>query len=102
MEAASFNQFSIHDTGDALNLPSEARYRFERGIAPGLTLPAMKRAAQLIALFGDGNIARDWIDVYPGQTPVKPILFSIKKLKRLLGVEFPGRADCQHAGLAGV
>jgi phenylalanyl-tRNA synthetase beta chain len=89
IEAANFNQFSIHNTGDKLGLPSEARYRFERGIAPGLTIPAMKRAAQLIAEFGGGKIAQGYIDVYPGNQPVKPITLTVQKLTRLLGVEYP-------------
>jgi len=88
LEAASFNPASIHATGDALGLSSESRYRFERGIAAGLTLPALKRATQLIAELGEGKVSRGWIDVYPGQAVPKPILFSADKLRHLLGVEF--------------
>ena len=40
------------------DLPSEARYRFERGIAPGLTIPALRRATQLIAELGGGKVAQ--------------------------------------------
>ena len=58
LEAASFKPVSIHSTGDALGLPSEARYRFERGIASGLTLPALKRATQLIAELGGGKVCQ--------------------------------------------
>jgi phenylalanyl-tRNA synthetase beta chain len=88
LEAASFKPESIYYTGNALGLSSESRYRFERGIAAGLTLPALKRATQLIADLGSGKVARGWIDVYPGETPVRPILLSTEKMKRLLGVEF--------------
>ncbi len=91
LEAASFKPTSIHSTGDALSLPSESRYRFERGIAPGLTLPALKRATQLIAELGGGKVAKGWIDVYPGKAPAKPILLSAEKLRASTGRRiYPG------------
>jgi len=88
LEAASFKATSIHYTGDALGLPSESRYRFERGIAPGLTVPALKRATQLIAELGEGQVSQDWIDVYPGEEPAKQIQLSQKRLESLLGMNF--------------
>lgn len=88
LEAASFKATSIHATGDGLGLPSESRYRFERGIAAGLALPALKRATQLIAELGAGKIAKGWIDVYPGQKPINPIRLTLVKLQRLLGLPF--------------
>lgn len=88
VEAANFNPVSIRKTGDALNLTSEARYRFERGISPGITMDALKRAAQLIADLGEGKAAKGYIDVYPGKTPDKPISLSLNKMRRFLGVDF--------------
>lgn len=88
LEAASFKATSIHRTGEALGLASESRYRFERGIATGLTLPALQRATQLIVELGGGKAARGWIDVYPGEEAVKPISLSISRLRGLLGAEF--------------
>ncbi|MCR4393941.1 MAG: phenylalanine--tRNA ligase subunit beta, partial [Dehalococcoidales bacterium] len=55
LEAANFNAASIRRTGGLLNIASEARYRFERGISPGLTIPALRRATQLIAELGEGE-----------------------------------------------
>ena len=88
LEAASFNPASIHHTGGTLNLPSEARLRFERGISPELTLPALKRATQLIIRLAGGEAANGVADVYPGKLEREPILLSTGKLKSLLGVEF--------------
>ena len=88
LEAASFNPSSIHHTGSTLGLPSEACMRFERGIRPELTLPAVKRATQLISQLGGGQAARGLIDVYPGKQDHKPILLSTDKVRRLLGIEF--------------
>jgi phenylalanyl-tRNA synthetase beta chain len=88
LEAASFNPASIHYTGRALCLPSEACMRFERGISPELTLPALKRATQLIVELGGGKAAKGLIDIFPGRRDQEPILLSTSRVKQLLGVEF--------------
>jgi phenylalanyl-tRNA synthetase beta chain len=88
LEAASFNPASIYHTGNRLGLPSEARMRFERGISPELTIPALKRATQLLVQFGGGQAAKGLIDAYPGKKKAKPILLSRGEVKRLLGVDF--------------
>ena len=88
LEAASFNPASIHYTGERLQLPSEACMRFERGIRPELTLPALKRATQLIVQLAGGEVARGIIDVYPGKREEEPIRLSTGKVKAVLDVEF--------------
>ena len=88
LEAASFNPVSIHYTGRRLQLPSEACMRFERGIRPELTLPALKRATQLIVQLAGGEVTRGVIDVYPGKREQEPILLSTGKVKKVLDVEF--------------
>ena len=62
--------------------------RFERGISPELTLPALQRARQLLAELGGGKAAVGVVDVYPGKLETKPISLSTGEVKRLLGVEF--------------
>ncbi len=88
LEAASFNPASIHYTGRRLQLPSEACTRFERGIRPELTLPALKRATQLIMQLAGGEAAKGVVDVYPGKRDQEPILLSIGRIKTVLGVDF--------------
>jgi len=88
LEAASFNPASIHYTGRILGLPSEACMRFERGISAGMTLPALKRATQLIAELGGGEAAKGVVDVYPGKREPEPVLLKISEVKRVLGVDF--------------
>lgn len=110
LEAASFNPASIHYTGRTLCLPSEACMRFERGISPELTLPALKRATQLIAELGGGEAAKGAVDVYPGKVEQEPIMLSTGEVKRILGVDFSldqivGTLtslgfDCKQAGSA--
>ncbi|MFH0768264.1 MAG: phenylalanine--tRNA ligase subunit beta [Chloroflexota bacterium] len=88
LEAASFNPASIHYTGQKLGLPSEACMRFERGIRPELTMPALRRATQLIVELGGGKAAAGVVDVYPGKKEPEPIVVSKDEVKRVLGTEF--------------
>jgi phenylalanyl-tRNA synthetase beta chain len=110
LEAANFNPASIYHTGNSLNLPSEARMRFERGISPELTIPALKRATKLLVQLAGGEAAEGLVDAYPGKQEPEPILLSAGEVNRLLGVEFSLDQikealaslgfDCQPAGLA--
>ncbi len=88
LEAANFNPASIHHTGNALKLPSEARMRFERGISPELATVALRRATQLIVELGGGQAARGIIDAYPGRAERRPIKLSLDRAMRLLGADF--------------
>jgi phenylalanyl-tRNA synthetase beta chain len=88
LEAANFNPASIHYTGRTLKLPSEACMRFERGIRPELTVPALRRATQLIAQLAGGEVAKGMVDVYPGRREPEAISLTTAEVKRVLGVEF--------------
>ncbi len=88
LEAANFNPASIHYTGHHLSLPSEACMRFERGIRPELTMPALRRATQLIMQVGGGQAAKGAADVYPGKKEPEPVVISTKRTGQLLGKEF--------------
>ena len=88
LESASFNPRSIHYTGRTLDMPSEACMRFERGISPEITMPAIKRATQLMVELGGGQVARGIVDVYPGKVEPQPVAVTTEEVKRVLGVEF--------------
>ncbi|HEX79508.1 MAG TPA: phenylalanine--tRNA ligase subunit beta [Dehalococcoidia bacterium] len=88
LEAASFKPSSIHFTSRKLGLVSEASMRFERAIRAELTLPALKRATQLIIQIAGGKAARGLIDVYPGRREPEPILLRPERVNKVLGVDF--------------
>jgi len=88
LEAANFNPTSIHYTGHALSLPSEACMRFERGIRPEMAMLGLKRATQLIIKLAGGEAARGVADAYPGRQDSEPIRVSTGDVTRVLGVEF--------------
>lgn len=87
LESANFNPQSIRRTSAELKMRSEASFRFERGINPGLTEPALRRATQLMVELGGGKAASGIIDVYPGKKEIKYLNLPILEIKRLLGVD---------------
>jgi phenylalanyl-tRNA synthetase beta chain len=89
LESAHFNPRTVRRTARLLKLPSEASYRFERWVDPSLTVPAMKRAAELMRQLGGGTIAEGYADEYP--RPPKPtrIHFYTDEVERLLGIPLP-------------
>jgi phenylalanyl-tRNA synthetase beta chain len=88
LESANFSPPSIHYTGRVLHLPSEACMRFERGISPELTIPALKRATRLIVQLAGGKAAKGLVDAYPGKRAPEPIRLSTDQVNQILGVEF--------------
>src|SRR6266511_3847700 len=70
LEAAYFLPPSIRRTARNLNLPSDASYRFERGVDPDMILRASHRAAELMAEIASGTPAKE-IHV-AGEIPADP------------------------------
>ena len=87
LESANFKPASIHHTASALKLGSEASRRFERGISPMLTLPALKRATQLLVSICAGTAAQGQIDCWPGRAERPVIKLSLGEVRRILGMQ---------------
>lgn len=87
LESAHFNPRSVRRTARLLRLPSEASHRFERFVDPNLTVPALKRAAELMRELGGGTIDEGYIDTYP--VPAKPrrMMFYTSEVQRILGIK---------------
>lgn len=94
LEAAYFLPSSIRRTARNLSLPSDASYRFERGVDPEMVLRASNRAAELIAEIAGGTPAKE-ISV-AGKVPADPADVSLgyAKCDDLLGISItPKRVD---------
>ncbi|MEO8043297.1 MAG: phenylalanine--tRNA ligase subunit beta, partial [Spartobacteria bacterium] len=85
LESAYFLPSNIRRTARNLNLPSDASYRFERGVDPGMVLRASERAAQLIREIAGGEPANETIAV--GTLPAPPAGFPLRyaRCNELLG-----------------
>ncbi len=87
LEAANFDAINNRRTSQLLDLPSEAATRFGREIDPELTIPALKRAAELMRTLAGGEIAQGIADAYPVKPQLKVIDLPASEVKRLVGVE---------------
>ena len=86
LESACFNSVSVRKTARKLNLPSEASYRFERGVDPGGTLNAMERAVSLMCEIAGGTAEEGGVDNYQGRQPLKSLTLRISRTSDLLGI----------------
>jgi phenylalanyl-tRNA synthetase beta chain len=86
LEAAYFLPASIRRTARELNLPSDASYRFERGVDPEMVLRASQRATELIQEIAGGIPAKE-INV-AGNLPANPADVSLRyeKCDRVVGI----------------
>jgi phenylalanyl-tRNA synthetase beta chain len=86
LEAAYFLPASIRRTARNLNLPSDASYRFERGVDPEMILRASHRATELMREIAGGIPAKE-IHV-AGKLPASPadVTLSYAKCDRVIGV----------------
>jgi phenylalanyl-tRNA synthetase beta chain len=86
LEAAYFLPASIRRTARELNLPSDASYRFERGVDPEMVLRASQRATELIREIAGGTPAKE-INV-EGKLPANPpdVSLSYEKCNRVIGI----------------
>jgi phenylalanyl-tRNA synthetase beta chain len=85
LEAATWEPRSMRRTARMLGLRTEASSRFEKGLSPALSLPAIERAAALMAELAAGTATKS-ADIYPG--PLKPITIEVDadRIERVLGV----------------
>ena len=86
LEAATWDPRSIRRTSQMLGLRTEASSRFEKGLSPALSLPAVERASALVAELAGGTATAS-TDVYPGT--LKPITIEVDadRIERVLGVK---------------
>jgi phenylalanyl-tRNA synthetase beta chain len=87
LESAYFQPSSIRKSSKALGMHTEASHRFERGVDHGSVIPAINRAAQLIAEIAGGEAAEGIIDVYPGKRAPAPIKLRPERVNFVLGTE---------------
>lgn len=87
LESACFNPVSIRRTARRLNLPSEASYRFERGVDPDGCLKAMERAVSLLTETAGGTAGVSGVDLYGGIRPLNSQTLRVSRTSALLGID---------------
>jgi phenylalanyl-tRNA synthetase beta chain len=87
LEGAAWNFINIRKTAKQHNLPSEASFRFSRGVHPALAEQGVRRGLQLMAEWSGGKIAPGLVDQYPLK-PIDPIItVRPQDVKRWLGID---------------
>ena len=88
LEAATFDPRSIRKTAKRLGIPSEASYRYERGVDANGIAYASARAAALMAKLGGGSIVSKVVDKFPQPPVAKKVLLSLARLRRVSGSDY--------------
>jgi len=88
IESALWDPLSIARTGRALNVVSDARFRFERGVDPAFTLPGIELATKLVLELCGGTASEVLL---VGEIPAerRTIAFPVSEVARLSGIEVP-------------
>jgi phenylalanyl-tRNA synthetase beta chain len=92
LEAAYFLPSSIRRTARRLNLPSDASYRFERGVDPKMILPSSQRASQLMSEIAGGKPAGEIAQAGALPLDPEPVALKYEQCHRLIGVELASTA----------
>jgi len=86
IESAYFDPVSIRSTRKALEMLTDASYRFERGADVSFAPRAAAITASILCGFG-GRVARELIDVHPKPAKAKEVVLRRRRVADLLGVE---------------
>ncbi len=87
LEGAAWNMINTRRTVLAQNLPSEAAYRFSRGVHPAMAERGVRRGLELMRQWSGGVVAQGLVDNYP-LPPVAPTIeFSSLEVMRWLGIQ---------------
>lgn len=86
-ESANFNGVSIRKTAARLGMRTDASGRFEKGLDPMNTLPAVQRACELVELVGAGDVVDGVVDVIAADRAPVTLPLEAGKINALLGTD---------------
>ncbi len=86
-ESAVFKGASVRTTAKKLGMRTEASGRFEKGLDPQNTLPALQRACELVELLGAGEVVGGIIDVDRSDKTLRKLALEPQWINRFLGIE---------------
>ena len=88
-ESANFDGACIRKAALALGMRTEASAKFEKGLDPLNTLPAVNRACELVELLGAGEVLDGVIDVLNHVPQPTVLQLRPEKINALLGTDVP-------------
>ena len=87
IESANFNGTSVRKTAARLGMRTDASSRFEKGLDPMATLPAVQRACELIELLGAGEVVDGIVDVIAADRFPVTMQLEAERINALLGTK---------------
>ena len=87
LEGAAWNFINIRRTAKQHNLPSEASFRFSRGVHPAVAEQGVRRGLQYMAEWAGGRVAPDLVDAYPLKPKDSVVDVTSNDVKKLLGID---------------
>jgi phenylalanyl-tRNA synthetase beta chain len=88
IESALWDEINIAHTGRKLNINSDARYRFERGVDPAFMLPGLELATRMV-LDLCGGMPSSIVSAGVVPIPDRVVEFPVTEVKRLAGLDLP-------------
>jgi phenylalanyl-tRNA synthetase beta chain len=89
LEGAAWNFINIRKTARAQMLPSEASYRFSRGVHPSMAERGVRRGLELMQAWAGGTVTPGLVDNYPLPPKSPTIELASADVKRWLGIDLP-------------
>ncbi|MBI3169552.1 MAG: phenylalanine--tRNA ligase subunit beta, partial [Chloroflexi bacterium] len=87
LEGAAWNYINIRRTAKQHNLPSEASFRFSRGVHPAMAEGGVSLGLKYMAEWAGGVIAPDLVDAYPLPPKDAVVEITVNDVKRWLGID---------------
>lgn len=88
-ESATFDPVSVRTSSRRMGMRTEASGRFEKGLDPENTLPALLRACQLVEQLDAGTVMGGIVDVYPEKKAPRVLSLRPERIRALLGADVP-------------
>ncbi len=87
LEGAAWQFINIRRTAGQHNLPSEASFRFSRGVHPALAETGVRRGLQYMSAWSGGAVAPGLVDEYPLKPKQPVVTVTPADVKRILGID---------------
>jgi len=87
LEGAAWNFINIRRTAKQHNLPSEASFRFSRGVHPAMSEGGVSLGLKYMAEWAGGAVAPDLVDAYPLPPKDAVVEITVNDVKRWLGID---------------
>ncbi len=95
-ESACFDGTCIRKGALSLGMRTEASAKFEKGLDPMNTLPAVQRACELVELLGAGEVVDGVIDILNYVPQPRTIRMDPERVNALLGTDIPAAEQYRY------